>query len=102
MSMTLNNQKVSHAKLFVREALNILFLLLILLAPWWIAAPFGFFLMLYFGAYEVLLGGIFMDMLYAHESKLLPSTDFLFTVLFLIAISVTYVVRKMAKNFLRI
>ena len=70
----------SHIRLFVRIILDTLTLFCVFAGPWWLSLILATILLFYFGAYEAIIVGVFLDSLYIHETAYWLTGEFLFTI----------------------
>jgi hypothetical protein len=75
---------------WVRITLDILFLLAVIVAPWWVAVILGLVLLVGVRAYEAALGGVVMDVLYVSPASSLFGGDFVFTAGFMLVATVMW------------
>lgn|GEM_PF-4189048 len=78
----------------VRLACDLTVFVLALVAPWWLAVPIGLALMLFLGAYETIVIGFIIDSIQPASLGTAYVGDFLFTVIFLVAATVTLFLRR--------
>lgn len=102
MTFLCTKQQSSRMTLIVRAVTDVLFIILAITAPWWLTLPVGFVLLFCLGSYELILAGILMDTMHAADTSFLPGGEFLFTIIFLIGISVLYFIREGVETYVRI
>ena len=86
--------KLPSVRLRVRILGVPLFFLSIFIAPWWLSLALGLALLLYCRAYEVVLGGVMTDLLYASPVPSWGGTTFATTALFLLCALAAFVLHR--------
>ena len=85
---TLFKQHAPHIPwLVVRIFLFCFVILLAITGPWWLSFGLATVLLLFFKYYEVVLGGLVLDILFAGGESFLDIGDFLFTTILLLLVS---------------
>lgn len=82
--------------MLIRVTLSLLFFSSIFFAPWQLTVMFAVLLLLYAESYEVLIGGLLMDILYGAPSPGYLHSTLIFTIVFtLLFIGVFYLKRQL-------
>ncbi|HEY4502794.1 MAG TPA: hypothetical protein VJH21_03115 [Candidatus Paceibacterota bacterium] len=68
--------------LLARILLNAMLMVAILFLPWFFVAGIAFLILILFSAWEIILWGIFFDILYASPVPLYFNIPFIFTITF--------------------
>ncbi|KKS30575.1 MAG: hypothetical protein UV60_C0001G0012 [Parcubacteria group bacterium GW2011_GWA2_43_11] len=84
---TLFKQHPQTTSLLVRILLFCTVILTAIIGPWWFSFGLAVVLLIFFKYYEVVLGGLILDILFAGEGFSLAVGDFLFTIILLFMIS---------------
>jgi hypothetical protein len=77
-----------------RVIFNILMLGSILFLPWWVTAIIAVGFLFKFKAYEVILWGVFADILYSSPAPSFYNIEFLFTIGAVVFFVLTYFIKK--------
>lgn len=80
--------------MIVRITLNILLFLSILFFPWWVSLAIGLILLIRYTAYELLAYGFFADTVYGIPLPGLYNIQFLFTLVFFIALVASFYIKR--------
>ncbi len=65
----------------------------IFMLPWWLTLLLGIFLLVWFQAYEVLIGAVFLDSIYGTATPLLGNSAYLSTIVFCMIAAIVFVLR---------
>ncbi len=83
-----------------RFTLNIIFLLSIILMPWWVSVLFGVFLIFHIeGYYEVIVAGFVLDYMYSAPTEIFYNFQFVYTLIFLFFFGISVPLKKVLRGY---
>lgn len=80
--------------MILRIAFNVLMFTSVLFLPWWITAIIAISFLFKFTAYEIILWGVFADMLYSASAPSFYNIEFLFTISAIVIFVLAYFIKK--------
>lgn len=90
MSISFKKNSTTFSKVLLRIVLFLLVITTAFTGPWWFSFGFAAVLIILADQYEVILGGIILDIIFADEGFSLPVGDFIFTSILLVLVSVSW------------
>lgn len=80
--------------LYLRVIFNILMLMSVLFLPWWVTAIIAVGFLYKFRAYEIILWGVFADVLYSSSVISFYNIEFVFTIGAIVFFILSYFIKK--------
>lgn len=82
----------------MRICILLVLFVMALIAPWWVSMFFAFILIVFFTMYEAVLVGLILDSLFASVNLRLNVTEYTYTSLLLLTITLSWFLSNQVRN----